>query len=121
MRAREKNLLMASEWTLLAGKEFSGREQLLLAKQYASIVKSDLLDIAPIPIIPERDYKLQGPLFKEFKFLKGLGKIPESADWTMVRHSFDHSIINEVLSNANEYQLNIFKYLKERSKNHASD
>lgn len=120
MRASEKNLIMACEWALQAGKEFSGGEKLLSPEQYASIVKSDLLDIAPIPIIPERDLEVQGPLFEEFEFLKRLEKIPAGNDWIKVKASFDNSIINDVLSKAEEYQLDIFEYSKERGKSHAS-
>ncbi len=70
MRSQAKNLLEACRWAIQARKVFLKKPQVLSMKLYAQLVKSDLLDIVQVPIIPERDLAPEGRLMKEFEFLK---------------------------------------------------
>lgn len=120
MSSQKKNLLDVCRWALKTGKDFSGKAQLLTPEQYAAIVKNDLLDIAPVPTIPQSDIEPQGKLFREFQFLQGLGGIPESAGWSKIQNSFNRTMIEEVLSKANKYPLDIYAYPNEGIKDNAS-
>lgn len=111
MKYRQENLFDACSWAAQARKDFTGKETLLSTKQCASLIKSDLLDISQVSIIPERDLAPNGRLFREFAFLKGLGKIPETADWAKVRTAFDRTIIYEVISEAKQYKLDTFEFI----------
>ena len=78
---------------------------MLSAGQYVTLARNDLLGISSIPIIPEKHLADGGPLHREFEFLKGLGKIADTAEWNRVRSCFDHSIVEEVLSAGRRYRL----------------
>lgn len=110
MRSQAKNLLEACQWSLQARKVFLKKPQVLSMKLYAQMVKSDLLDIMRVPIILERDLAPEGRLFREFEFLKGLGKIPEAVDWINIRRCFDRTVISEVLSEKKKYKLDTFEW-----------
>lgn len=119
MRHRKENLLNACRWTMQAGDNLSGQTPVFLEEQCASLVKSTLLDISSVAAIPEKYLAPDGQLFREYEFLKGLGKIPGTADWEEVRSCFDLTIIEEVLSGAQKYQLDTHDYSYEGGENHA--
>ena len=120
MSARKENLLDACRWTLQASKDFSGKTTVLTVDQYVSLAEGDLLGISSIPAIPEEDFAPQGRLFREFQFLKALGKIPATVDWSKVRAAFDHTLISEIVSRKDKYQLDIYEYSNEGIKDNAS-
>ena len=106
----DKNLLEASRWTMLAGQALSGQKSVLSAKQYVALAKDDLLGIPSVGAIPANDLKSGGRLFQEFKFLKRLGKISASVSWDEVMSRFDQSVIEEVASTPEKYQLRTYEY-----------
>lgn len=110
MKRRKDNLLRACGWTLQSIDDFTGQEQMLSADQYASLIRSDLLDITSISFIPEHNLEAGGRLFVAFKFLKALSKISPSGDWDSVCGSFDSTIINEVVADPEKYGLNEYRY-----------
>ncbi|MEF9427370.1 MAG: hypothetical protein L0956_09465, partial [Candidatus Mariimomonas ferrooxydans] len=120
MRAQKKNLLDACRWTLQASQDFSGKPAVLTVDQYASLAEDDLIGISPTAAMPEGDLVPQGRLFREFQFLKALGKIPATVDWPKVRAAFDHTLVNEIISQTDKYQLNIYEYSNEGIKDNAS-
>ena len=111
MKHERQNLLEACRWALQARKTFSGHEQQMLSiTQYASLVRDQLLDFNSVSFIPKQDIVVGGRLFREFEFLKTLGKIPSSSDWDRVSNSFDPAIIREVAANPRKYGLNEYRY-----------
>lgn len=111
MKRERQNLLEACRWALQARKTFSGHEQQTLSvTQYASLVRDQLLDFNSVSFIPKQDMVVDGRLFREFEFLKTLGKMPPSSDWDSVSNSFDPAIINEVAANPKKYGLNEHSY-----------
>jgi hypothetical protein len=105
LRNQKENLLRASRWALTAGQDLSGQVPVLSAEQYVALAKSDLLGISFIPIIPRKHLADGGPLHQEFEFLKGLGKIADTAEWDRIRSCFEPSIVEEVLSAGERYRL----------------
>ena len=74
-------------------EDFTAQEQILSVDQYASLIRSDLLDISSVSFIPKQDLEVNGRLFRNFESLKTLGKIPLYNDWDSVYDSFDLMII----------------------------
>ncbi len=110
MRHQKTNLFDTCRQSMQAGEELSGQVPVLSEKQCASIVKSDLLDASLVGIIPERDLAPEGRLFREFQFLQGLGKIPDTVAWDQVRSCFDLALLEQVLSEAQKYRLDVYEY-----------
>ncbi len=73
-------------------------------------VRSRLLDLPAVSFIREQDLTANGRLFREFDFLKTLGKIPPASDWDSVRNKFDSEIISEVMANPGTYELDKYDY-----------
>ncbi len=110
MREQRQNLLEACKWAMQAGSNFSGKTSILSVEQYARLTQEDILDLRSAPMIPEYYLKQDGPLYREFRFLISLGKIPSSSNWDSVRSSFDNKVIEEVLMNAEKYELDGYYY-----------
>lgn len=118
LRNQKENLLQASRWALTAGRDLSGQPPVLSARQYVTLAKSDLLGISSIPIIPEKHLTDDGPLHREFEFLKGLGKIADTAEWDRVRSCFDHTIVEDVLSAGGRYRLYAYDHGEHEDEHH---
>ena len=110
MKSSRQNLLLASEWSLQAGKDLTNLEIGLTVEQNAFLAEGDIIGLSSVPFIPRNDLRPNGPLYLEFELLKALGKIPVFARWEKVHNSFDLQIIIDVLTNAKEYRLNEFDY-----------
>ena len=106
----EGNLLAASQWALEAGQAMWKRTPGLSARHYASLAKNDLLGVSWLPAIPETSLARGSRLYREFEFLKGLGQIPEEADWDKVRRCFDRSVVEQVVADASKLQLATYAY-----------
>lgn len=100
-----ENLSEASQWALEAGAEVSEEVMLLSKEDYVTLAGQDILGLTSVPMIPENDLAPGGPLFKEFEFLKTLGRIDSAADWSDIRACFDRGIIPDVLSERAKYRL----------------
>jgi NitT/TauT family transport system substrate-binding protein len=107
---QDQNLVQASQWALQAGQNLSGQTAVLAVEQYAEIAQSDLLGTTSVAALPGRDLETDGRLFREFEFLKDLGKIPDTTDWEAVRGCFDLEFIDQILADAQEYQLGTYEY-----------
>lgn len=105
-----KNLVRASFWSHKAGEDLSGKKLAFSIKENAELAQKDIIGLSSIPRISAKHLKQEGPLHKEFKFLKELGKIPVSVRWDKVRSSFNLQIIKEIIANKKIYKLNEFKY-----------
>ena len=110
MKRDRQNLLLASKWSLQAGKDLTNQNIGLTIKQNALLAEGDILGLSSVPFIPRNDLRPDGPLHSEFEFLKALGNIPVSARWEKVYNSFDLQIIIDVLRNSKKYRLNEFNY-----------
>ncbi len=114
MQDRRSNLLQAARWAIEAERELSGQPPALSVEQYVALAKSDLLGMSDCtPAIPRSDLAADGHLVREFEFLQTLGKIPPTAKWEDVRACFDRSVVEHVLSNAQEYRLTANDYAEE--------
>ncbi len=110
IKKRRENLLFASKWSRQAGEELTGQEIPLSDKEIADLAQQDILELTSLPIISHRDLREDGPLYREFEFLKTLKKIPASTKWARIRDSFDLQIITWVMANRGNYHLNTFDY-----------
>ncbi len=110
IKKRRENLLLASKWSRQAGEKLTGQEIALSDKEIADLAEKDILELTSLPMISPTDLGEDGPLYREFEFLKTLKKIPSSTKWARIRDSFDLQIITEVLANRENYHLNTFDY-----------
>ncbi len=110
VRKKDENLLLASRWALDSGSNLSSRASELTAEEYARLAKNDLLGTASVPVIPETDLASNGPLHREFNFLKRIGAIDVAITWESVKSHFDRSIIANILSDPLLHKLRIFEY-----------
>ena len=90
------NLDRAAHWITASASGFQGAPYGLTADQAIAITRNDLLNIPIAPQIPERLLREKGMLWKEFTFLKRLGKIPEATPWSRIQQSFDLDMLRGV-------------------------
>lgn len=110
MGERHVNLAATCRWALDAGKAMGGKDLALSVDQYAELVKSEWLDIVPVPAIPDGDFTPDGRLHEQYVFLQKLGKLPPRATWDKIRASLDKTAITAVLDRAKHYRLTEFAY-----------
>ncbi len=111
MQSKRPNLLLAGKWAKQEGESLGAQKIPLSSKEMTDLAQKDILGLTSVPLISSDDLKHNGPLHREFRFLKTLGKIPPSATWERVRNSFDRKILNEVLVNPVRFGLHRFDYL----------
>ncbi len=110
LRERKENLRMAGRWAMQAEKAFSGRESVLSVDQYVKLATEDLVGISGTIAVPSRELDAGGRLNEEFEFLKELGKVSSEVDWKSVKNRFDSTLLDDISSNKQKYQLNTFDY-----------
>lgn len=121
MRRSDDNIRLASRWALQAGKELCDKGPVVSEEKYVALGKSDLLGMYLGMGLPETDFGPKGRLFKEFNFLKGLGKIPEHVPWDDVRQCFDTSLVDGIIASGPKARLGDYRYLDEVSGIHESE
>ncbi len=106
------HLLAASRWAQAGAQVFSGKPSGPDSNDIARITRSDLLDVAGAPSIPQNMIRSGSLLFKEFDFLKQLGKLPTHASRQQLEKSFTGTLMQDVLAAPARYGLNRFDYAK---------
>lgn len=104
------NLDTASGWALTGMGNFSGKPPSLTVADIADITRSDLLDVSGAPLLAATGLDRQSPLFKEFEFLKMVGKLPAASASNRLRSSFRDDLLPRLMKNPERYQLNKFEY-----------
>lgn len=110
MQNKRENLLLAGKWAKQAGERFGAQKIPLSSKEIADLAQKDILGLLSIPLISRDNLKHNGPLHRELRFLKTLGKIQPATTWEKIRNSFDRKILNEVLANPAPFDLYRFDY-----------
>ncbi len=105
MRAGRANLEEAARWGLLAWEEMAQAGAGVSVGQFAALIKSDLLDLSPTPLVLDTDLVETGRLYGVFEMLKAQGTIPSDASWDKVRKSFDKTLLLDVLAAPQVYRL----------------
>ena len=95
---------------LIEGSVLSPEMAGLSPEQVAKLATDDIIGLNSAPKIPRSFLEENGLLYNEFRFLKDLGRIPSSAEWSQVRTSFDREVMAEVLANPGAYGLQEFRY-----------
>ena len=121
------NLLRAAGWADDAEKSFSSGRQTpsdaggrtpsdaggqapLSQKRTAALAANDFLGMDSEPRIPMRELSEGCLIYNEFRFLKEIRMIPQSAQWPSVRRSFDTAVMNEIIANPFKYRVSEYDY-----------
>jgi len=110
MKKDMDNLLKACQWNRDAARKFSEKETKLTVTQIADIVKSDILDIATSPVIPDKDLSEEGYVRRGFELLKKQNRMSREAVLRKVLASFDNTLISDILAHPKKFRLNDFDY-----------
>jgi hypothetical protein len=82
----------------------------LSQKRTAALAANDFLGMDSEPRIPMRELSEGGLIYNEFRFLKEIRMIPQSAQWPSVRGSFDTAVMNEIIANPFKYRVSEYDY-----------
>lgn len=104
------NLTHASQWTLTAMREFSGREPTISEGEIIRFTRQDLLEIAGAPRIPANESESGSALSRNFEFFKKSGMLPAQLSWAKIQSSIDRNIAGQVLKDSRRYRLDEFDY-----------
>ncbi|KJR41814.1 aliphatic sulfonate ABC transporter substrate-binding protein [Candidatus Magnetoovum chiemensis] len=99
------NMLTAINWAKEAEYKFTGRQNPLSNEHIFELAMNDILGMFSAPLIPQQELIINGSLYKEFVFLKKIGKISNTAQWDKISKSFDNNIINSILLEPQKYRL----------------
>lgn len=104
------HLERASQWTLAEMRAYSGGEPDIDAQGIVALTRSDLLDMAGMPLIPARESERTSVLGRTFDFYQKSGRLPAAMAWQRVADSIDTAINRHVLAGADRYRINQFDY-----------
>ncbi len=104
------NIRQAAAWNQSSIWELSCRKLPASADALSRQIASDLQLIQYSPRLPSSKGKVISMLADEFRFLKEIGKLPQSASWETVSNSFDHSLMERIYKNPQAYMINRFDY-----------
>ena len=110
LKADQANLYRACEWARQAQQHLTGLTPELSVEGFAALVRSDLLDVAPMPVLGQSTFKPQGEMFKKYEFLLQHGLVPENCGWDRISGSVDRGAALEVISYPNQYRLDEYDY-----------
>lgn len=110
MALSQENLRLASEWSLAAAKDFTGKEQVLRVEEYARFIDEGMLKLASSLIIPQDLIREDGLLHREFLFMHRTKMVPVDSEWERTRKNFDREIMIEVFQNPDRYRTKMFDY-----------
>lgn len=110
MQDNHYNLLTACGWVIEAYKNFIGKDLALSPDEIADLAMDDIVGISYAPVISMDKLKINGSMYNEFNFLKGLNKIPQSVKWNRIYNSFNANITKRITTEFKHYQLRKFSY-----------
>lgn len=112
MKRDRRNLLLACQWNLTEMEKLTGGKDILDTEEIADLALKDILGYNSkfSIVINENDTQINSPLHQEFRFLKGLNKVPASSRWDKVSKSFDRNLILKIFKQPKKYNLNKFDY-----------
>jgi sulfonate transport system substrate-binding protein len=110
MQNKRQNLLLAGKWAKQAGESLGAQKIPLSSKEMADLAQKDILGLTSVPLISDDVLRPNGPLHREYRFLKTLGNIPPSVTWERVRNSFDSKIIKDILAKPTRFGIDRFDY-----------
>ena len=110
MRDSEENLRQACQWAIEEQARFSGAPAPITLAEYAALVKSSLLDVAPVPEVPESQMGPMGAVYGKYQFLLQQGALPAGTSFERIKNSFDRGMVAEVRARAEVFHLAQFDY-----------
>ena len=110
MKRDPANLLAASEWALRTAADWAGTASPIGASDYASLAEADILSTSPMPALPVAQITEGGYVHREYLFLVEMGLMPEAVAWSTVAECFDTSVLAEVVSQRQAFQVGTFSY-----------
>lgn len=110
LKNNRSHLDTASSWTRVAMFTFTGKPPAVSDREIAALTRSDLLNIAGVPLIPANEGQNNSALWRSFDFFRKAGKLPADLSWATVQSSFDVEHTAHVIANARRYKLDDFDY-----------
>ncbi len=110
MQNNYDNLLTACGWVIEAYKDFIGKDLALSQEEIADLAMEDIVGMSYAPVISKEQLKINGAIYREFRFLKSLKKAPASVKWPKVYNSFNEDITQKITSESRRYKLKQFNY-----------
>jgi ABC-type nitrate/sulfonate/bicarbonate transport system substrate-binding protein len=110
MMGNRQNLFLAGKWAKEAGERLGAQKIPFTSKEIADLAQKDVFGLTSVPVISGDDLAHNGPLHRELRFLKTLGRIPPSVTWDRIRSSFDRQMVPKILADSIKYDLNRFDY-----------
>jgi len=104
------NRQQAAVWNQTAIRDLAARTAPLSLEELNRQLAADLQALGGSAKLPPLKEQGQSLLADEFMFLKGLGKLPGTAQWETIRSSFDHRIMERIYRNPSASSLNRFEY-----------
>ena len=106
----DANRQQAAVWNKAAMRELSGKAYPLSTEELRRHLTADLQAISYSARLPVPKSLGENLLFDEFRFLRDVGRLPETAQWETVRTSFDVSVMERIYRNPRASSLNRFDY-----------
>ena len=110
MKKDPDNLRRAAQWALQAQQEITKKPPALSVEQAMEIAKREAVDIPGAPMLPKTETTSVGRMANQLRFLKQIGKIPETVFWDGVVTNFAPQLMEEVLRHPARYRVFAYDY-----------
>lgn len=110
MKKSSNNLRQAAQWALQAHQETTRKAPDLSVEQAMQTAKREAVDIPGAPMLPRTEATSAGRMANQLRFLKHIGKIPETVFWDGVVTNFAPQLMEEVLRQPARYRVFAYDY-----------
>lgn len=106
----ENNRFLAAKLTAPYRLDLNTDSMFISSQLINKIILGDLLSVSSLGVLPAGELNLSGRIYKEFLFLKELGRLPIESEWEKVKKSFDRTILENILDQRIKYKINEYMY-----------
>ncbi len=112
LKSNRANLILASQWNIIAMEKLTGQKSLLNAEEIADLAMTDIFRyISKYSIALSKDDLQENSILNaEFIFLKELNIVPVNSEWDEVSKSFDLNMILDIHKQPKDYNLDEYDY-----------
>lgn len=100
-----ENFHKGAIWAREASRVLTGQASQLTLEEYVEAVRAGLDNMGNVPIIPADDRSPSGRIATAVVFLKQLGKIPDTTEWSQIQDCFGWDVVINVLEQRERFHL----------------
>lgn len=109
----EKNIRTSLLWDRDAAVKFFGKSSVEDNEKWIGLMRKETIDNPSFPMLPLNFADNSGIQYQQFEFLKKIGSLPTTADWTKIGSTVDTGLLPKIIADRN-WQIDRFDYAPDK-------